>query len=240
MVEAQHGSCQIPKSLCGGELTPTSISCVPWATMSVPCHLRGLFVTAAVTALYIVQDPMKTYMRDSWCMTRTQQVFPIIITVLFQGSLINKGFVVFLCHPICWVWLKQSCFSQYLSLISALLFYTIEYLSSSVLSHSSKWCSEREIKERVCIVFLWYPVADTHRRYSSQSFVLISSLFSSAPSTQKSPPWLGMGGGTWGHKAHHAQFQDMETKAQGGLVICLWPCHQADIELKLELESYVF
>ena len=80
---------------------------------------------------------------------------------------------------------------------------------------------EREIKERVCIVFLWYPVADTHRRYGSQSFVLISPLFSSAPSAQKSPPWLGMGGGTWGHRAHHPQFQDMDTKAQGGLVICL-------------------
>ena len=206
MVEAQHGSCQIPKSLCGGELTPTSISCVPWATMSVPCHLRGLFVTAAVTALYIVQDPMKTYMRDSWCMTGTQQVFPIIITVLFQGSLINKGYCgVFMSSHMLGL-VKAKLLFSILSLISVLLFYTIEYLSSSVLSHSSKWCSEREIKERVCIVFLWYPVADTHRRYGSQSFVLISPLFSSAPSAQKSPPWLGMGGGK--QQAHRRQISE--------------------------------
>lgn len=131
--------------------------------MSGPCHLRGLFVTAAATALYIVQDPMKTYMRDSWCMTRTQQVFTIIITVLFQGSLINKGYcgVFMSSHMLGLVKAKQSCFSQHLILTSALLFYAIEYLSFSVLSHSSKRCSEREIKERVCIVFPWYPVVDT-------------------------------------------------------------------------------
>ena len=41
MMEAQYGSCQIPKSLCGGELTPTSISCVPGATVSVPLPSQG-------------------------------------------------------------------------------------------------------------------------------------------------------------------------------------------------------
>ena len=45
--------------------------------------------------------------------------------------------------------------------------------------------------------FPWYPVADIET-YGQQSFVLIAPLLSSAPSAQKSPPWLGMGGGTWG------------------------------------------
>ena len=138
MVEAQYGSCQIPKSLCGGQLTPTSISCVPGATVSVPCHLRGLFVTAAVTALYIAQDPVKTYIWDSWCMTRTQQVFTIIITVLFQGSLIDKGY--------CGVFMS----SHMLGLVKAKLLFSIpqSYLCPFVLYYRMSFilCSISRLK----------------------------------------------------------------------------------------------
>ena len=75
MVEAQYGSCQIPKSLCGGELTPTSISCVPGATVSVPCHLRGLFVTAA-TIILTNSCQLEFQFHQS-----RHSIFPVLITI---------------------------------------------------------------------------------------------------------------------------------------------------------------
>lgn len=104
---------------------------------------------------------------------------------------------MFLCHPICWVWLKQS---KAAFLNTLVLFLPFCFMLSNIF-HSLFYLTPQNdvLREKLKTEYvqfsrgiLWL----TQGCYGPQPFILIFPFFSSAP--QKSPPWLGMGGGTWG------------------------------------------
>lgn len=115
VVEAPYGSCLVPKSLCGGGLPPTSITCtkVSHAQQVHCCCANPL--TCQVYWLQQMVLPCTQASGGSNETIHTRQLVldkdslsvDITIIMIFQGSLINEGYRdFFYVIPTCRLWLK--------------------------------------------------------------------------------------------------------------------------------------